>query len=438
MSNPRVEPMKNLVKIGETWYAEVRVPLDVKPLLGRGKFRRTTGCKDRKNAEIEAAPWVAEWKKQIRDARANPEAALERLAQLRALTLQQTADEDFWAYEEEIDSKISSPTGKRLGWTEAELSAEDYLWDLQNKLKPSEYKYYHDIYSGVEGVPIGIFIEKWIQEEYSKNTPRTRQEARTAIKHVAKWFPTIKDFTVHRRLTWLRQEKRSKKTVEKNVGYVRSYWRWLRDHQLVGQSEPNPFAHGDITFPKTLANRKQRQPFSLPELKCLERAIAEKGDDELMRYFLISAYTGMRLAEIAQLTKSSIERHDGIDCIRVKLDAKTIASSGRLIPYPSHLEAAVTLPDTADPADEGMPVGKRFGRLKTAAGYGPEKVFHSIRKTVSTVFEQQGISEGIAADILGHEKQTMTYGLYSGGTSIAQRNAAIIRISGIIHEALSG
>jgi hypothetical protein len=60
-------------------------------------------------------------------------------------------------------------------------------------------------------------------------------------------------------------------------------------------------------------------------------------------------------------------------------------------------------------------IGKRFGRLKTSLGFGPEHVFHSIRKTVATLLEDAQCPEGIAADIIGHDKPTMTYGLYSGG-----------------------
>ena len=51
--------------------------------------------------------------------------------------------------------------------------------------------------------------------------------------------------------------------------------------------------------------------------------------------------------------------------------------------------------------------------------------FIAIRKTVSTQLEQAGVSEGVSADILGHEKKTMIYGLYSGGTSMEQKTAAI-------------
>jgi hypothetical protein len=35
------------------------------------------------------------------------------------------------------------------------------------------------------------------------------------------------------------------------------------------------------------------------------------------------------------------------------------------------------------------------------------------------------VPEGVAADIVGHEKQTMTYGVYSGGSSLAQKADAI-------------
>lgn len=59
---------------------------------------------------------------------------------------------------------------------------------------------------------------------------------------------------------------------------------------------------------------------------------------------------------------------------------------------------------------------------------GRDKVFHSIRKTVSTLFEQAEVLEGVAADILGHEKQTMTYGLYSGGSSLKQKREAVRKL----------
>jgi len=53
------------------------------------------------------------------------------------------------------------------------------------------------------------------------------------------------------------------------------------------------------------------------------------------------------------------------------------------------------------------------------------KVFHCTRNTVETKLESAGVPENIAADIVGHDKATMTYGLYSGGTSTQQKFDAV-------------
>jgi integrase len=93
--------------------------------------------------------------------------------------------------------------------------------------------------------------------------------------------------------------------------------------------------------------------------------------------------------------------------VRLVLDSK----DGYLIPV-----------STTNQYDErSAPIGKRFGRMKAEMGFGPEHVFHSIRKTVATLLEDAQCPEGIAADIIGHDKPTMTYGLYSGGSSMATR-----------------
>ena len=87
-----------------------------------------------------------------------------------------------------------------------------------------------------------------------------------------------------------------------------------------------------------------------------------------------------------------------------KLDKKT----NRLVPF------------------KAQDVGKRFGRLKTKLGYGKQHVFHSIRKTAATVFEEAVDPEGVTDDIVGHEKQTITHGLYSGSTSVKRRQEGIV------------
>jgi integrase len=79
--------------------------------------------------------------------------------------------------------------------------------------------------------------------------------------------------------------------------------------------------------------------------------------------------------------------------------------------------------------DRSDAVGKRFGRLKTDLGFGDAYVFHSIRKTVTTLLENAGVPENVAADIVGHEKPRITYGLYSGGNSLEVKRKAIEKLS---------
>ena len=79
--------------------------------------------------------------------------------------------------------------------------------------------------------------------------------------------------------------------------------------------------------------------------------------------------------------------------------------------------------------DRSNAVGKRFGRLKKELGFGKKYVFHSIRKTVVTILENAGVPENVVADIVGHEKMTMTYGLYSGGLSLAVKREALDKLA---------
>jgi integrase len=92
------------------------------------------------------------------------------------------------------------------------------------------------------------------------------------------------------------------------------------------------------------------------------------------------------------------------------------SNSGYLIPS-----------DSANQYDNrGDALSKRFGRLKATMGFTKgSEVFHSIRKTLITLMENAGVAEGVAADIVGHEKQTMTYGLYSMGSMLEIKREAL-------------
>lgn len=426
---------KNLQKIGDTYHALVMVPKDVRSIIGRSKFIRSTKHKSLKNAQIAAAPWVAEWWQQIQQARENPDAALERMAKLMALKKEQEAYKEYVYVEHGIEAD-GTPSSR--GWTEAEHTIDYYLDGLDQNTKPSDVKRMKELYYGLEGIPLGLFIDSWLDDNYSNKPHKTIQEARTAVNRVIEYFPTLADLTIRNRDKWLKTETRAVASVQKTIGFVRNYYKWLKLNQHVGASEANPFVADEIMLSQKLKEKEEYKPFEMFELAEIKQAVRDMGDERLLRYIEIAQWTGMRLAEIAQLSGKSIITRDGVECIRVKDDAKTKAGSGRLIPIAKTLADRVSLKELPYPPPPvlnkrtkklvpyaGVDVGKKFGRLKTKLGYGPLHVFHSIRKTCTTHFEQAEVAEGITADIVGHKKQTMTYGLYSGGTSVEQRKEAV-------------
>lgn len=58
--------------------------------------------------------------------------------------------------------------------------------------------------------------------------------------------------------------------------------------------------------------------------------------------------------------------------------------------------------------DRSNAIGKRFGRLKTDADFGREKVFHSIRKTFANQLWSAGVEAELISQLQGHSTGGLT------------------------------
>jgi integrase len=67
-------------------------------------------------------------------------------------------------------------------------------------------------------------------------------------------------------------------------------------------------------------------------------------------------------------------------------------------------------------------------------------VFHSLRNTVATALERAHVPENEAAQIVGHKRLTMSYGVYSGGLELAALKHVVetIKYPGLTLELLYG
>ena len=385
------------------WQAELRVPKDVRPVMGRTRFAKSMGTRDKREAVMKAVPILEQWQSDIDLARSDREAFVAK----QILTK---------AHEDSVGKP--SATGASQGHLE-------WLEDLP----PSKALLYEAIEWGSD-IPLPAYMNAFIKSHYTK--PGTQAEARRYILEATIFMPTLPSLTRLNAQRWLTEEeskdlsvRRALKTMQKATGYLAEYISWLQYRNLVCQSLTNPFR--GLHYPKALTRSKQYEPLSYDEICLLRTAAESRGDELMVTYIDIARFTGMRLSEIGALNTDSIELIDGIACFRVKSDAKTAASANRLIPISKKLQSLVDL-EHLDMKNLGTAVGKRFGRVKKHVlvdGEDRSKCFHSIRKFVVTTLEQAGIPEGVAADLVGHEKPNITYNVYSGGSSIEQLSHAV-------------
>jgi len=382
------------------WQVELRIPSDVRVVLGRTRFAQSTGTRDKRKASNRALPMLNEWQQLIATARETPELVQPKLARSKRLSD---------ASQGRCDNRHTP------SWLE--------------QLKPSQANLYAVIEWG-DGVSLPAHMLDFIEAHYIRH--RTKLEARRYILEATLFIHTLEDLNRANAQRWLSteelkpaNERRAVKTMQKAVGFLSEYLEWLRYRGFVSQNLQNPFKN--LHFSKQLARPRQYLPLSFDEVRLLRQAAQNANDVLMLNYIDIGRFTGMRLSEIGELSAEYIVNESGVQCFRVRPDAKTEASSNRLIPIAPALASCVDL-KSLDLRGTANAVGKRFGRLKRQLlddGSTRQKCFHSIRKFVVTELERGGIPEGIAADLVGHEKPNITYNVYSGGSSVEQLSRAV-------------
>ena len=409
--------MANIILRGSTWHARLSIPAHLRPAFNRREFTQSLKTSSKPIATKMAIEKVAMWKLELAAADGDANAAQLLAAELRTKALE---EEERGTYADQAS-----------GMTNAAAYAEHYADSLPDAQKQKFY----DVLTGRRSLPFDNWVIEWADKIYKNQ--KTNKMAIKDVRRVSVYTPTLDDINKANLRRWLRAETRSRKTVERALSFTRTYWRYLQD---IGVAPDESYPFTDLKLPDTLQNpRDSRLPFEPHDLPILFQGITH--DSAIYNTAVLALYTGARIAEVMALRGSSCIIKDGHTCLHIA-GTKTNAAD-RHVPIHPALEQFIQelLPKNADDwliegvRSKGGPdrradvLGKRFGRLKTKLGFPPTKVFHSLRKTFITMCEQAEAPEGVVADIVGHEKQTMTYGLYSGGSSIKQRARVINSLS---------
>lgn len=425
--------MSHLMLKGRIFYAVLDVPKNLRKKLRITRFKQSLKTDSRKEAERLAPVVIAGWKAKIESARTGSNDPLKRYM-AEALQIRDSLTDPDIDREPEGDYSII------LGL------AEDRTFEIKRR-DPKAAKIYKAIATGTD-YPMDCALEPWLQS--LDDTPKTVDMKRAVVGAFVQRFQLVSKVTKVDLKAFVLAEDVSQKTAQRKLSFCRGFWSYLHEQGHAFDRE----SIFEKVLPRTgsAKGKPKRKAFSDEDCaKLLKGALASQASDhvdiQLTQLIWLGMWTGCRIEEICSLEKQSV-RGDASSFI-VK-DAKT-AAGNREVPIHSKLKPLVRhLLETSTDGflleglsrnkygDRSNAIGKRFGRLRTKLGYGDEFVFHSIRKTVATKLENAGVPENISADILGHETKRITYGLYSGGASLATMSEAIERMSYPEAEAVVG
>jgi integrase len=414
----------NLERRANRWYAVLVVPEDVRAAIGKFKFIQSTGTEDKRRAQAIAAPILAHWRALIRQARGEGDAVVrEALRWREALGAEKDPDVRDVLEEQVLDRAevIGAARSRELGRDHPEAQR------------------FAEIAFG-QSTPSSAHLEAW--QSQLALAQKTQDQMQKDVALMLERFPTLEAITHQAVKGWLGElqtKGATDSTRARIVSCCRNYWRYLRHVDAV-PAESDPFrglSGGGGIGSKKKQNGSGRgwEPFKPADVVKLWKAAREEKDQQLADLIAVAAHSGARIEELCSLKVSAVTG----STFKIT-DAKT-AAGVREVPIHGNLKGTVTRLRKAAKdgylfsglgankyGDRSNAIGKRFGRLKASLAFGEHHVFHSIRKTFVTLLENAGVSENLAADIVGHEKPRVTYGLYSGGASVAVKAAAVEKV----------
>lgn len=410
---------KYLHKRKQGFYAILEIPRTLRDVLGKPRFIQSLKTKEQKLAERRLPIVITRWQAAIETARGK-------------------------------QTPTSSIAWEVLEWRKALAEApEDEGKDaleslLKERLEALEQSHGEDAAQEAATVVFGsaiVLTEQlpgWLKTLHRLND-KTADAQKKRVTEFCKTFRTSNAITKPKVKEYIEKlrvdDKLQDRTIKARISFIRSFISYI--DQEHGTEYLDFFSSRTMGKPSG-KTEKQRAwlPFSPAEVSQLYAAAlatsSRSGQSAVLADLIaLGAYTGCRIEELGQLTRATVS-----DESFTLLDSKTAAGI-RVVPIHPIIKPLVKrLLDqsednflvTASEATYGKrtnALGTRFGRLKRSLGFDDRHVFHSIRKTVVSQLERAGVEENVSADIVGHDKPRITYGLYSGGTSMEQKLVAI-------------
>ncbi len=414
------------------WYAILEIPKELRPsFAGLARFVKSLDTESVTVGQRRVGEVVREWKADLDRARvatgrpalgSDDDAAYFARA-LRNATTPAQRDEIMEHIEHQAD---------QIGYADA---------DREPGQPPSASVKANEFWAKATGGRVSTVehLDAWLAQ--SGSAAKTKDMHKADVLRFAARFPMLHDVKrpeVKRWVTSLAGEQElAPKTIQRVLSGLRGYWGWLQTMGVASETD-EPFAKLDVArqAKNSRSGIERRQPFEPADVPRLLAAALARDDGEMADLIRLAMWTGCRIEELCALKVADVNG----DSFRVR-EAKSSAGV-RVVPIHAELQPTMVrlIRDSRDGyvlsgltfnkyGDRSNAIGKRFGRMKTALGFGDPYVFHSFRKSVVTILENAGVSENVVADIVGHEKPRITYGLYSGGATLEVKREALAKLT---------
>lgn len=440
---------------GRVWWFKKAIPADCqKAFGGRGTYLvnlRTSDVRVAQQRRDELDAECVEYFRQVRSGAKTTGRSAREWGQLYRDALQSMSeDQQRPGDREESDYSLTMAS--------AEQHAEQY--------GEQERREFEDAFGGRE--PVEKHLAAFLKAK--SLAPKTTNERRGLVNRFAQWcaaeglkLPDIDRRTVGRYVEDVIQPMHPR-TAKKHLTALRGYWEYLRRRGHVGGKEKrdNPW-NDQYETPKgtngSAKGRKTEREFTADEVRALLYGAPKNGkgskfDDVTRQVTLIGLLSGMRQGEIVTLQVGDIveDAGDGFGKVFDLKASKTEAGVRRVPVHPDLnklIDALVVgedgqrRPDSdwlfaefSAMANPGDTFGKRFRLYRETRGVDDKQEgqrrskvnFHSTRRWFVTEAERAGQPETTVALVVGHEtekREDITFGVYSGGASGAQRRACV-------------
>jgi integrase len=288
--------------------------------------------------------------------------------------------------------------------------------------------------------PLAGLPEQWLAEVSGQVSGQTHSQHQTAVRRFITWAggdaTTVEEITRLKVGSYLSElfirGDLARRTIKRHCSSLSSFWQWLISR---GYAKENPFeGHKFGTTRKASEGRKGLSDTEIKRL--LSGTSTEQYDETLHDLIRLALVTGARLNELCELKSSDVDRRDDGWWATVH-EGKTAAAT-RSIPLHASVDAIIEKrlkgkgPYLFEGLIPGGPdkkrmwyVSKAFARYRKTVGVRERwRDFHALRNTFIEVMEGADVPESTVKLIVGHKRQSMTYGRYSKGTRVNLREAS--------------